>query len=70
MAILRTQEGMEAMKKATKLRILGGAVVLFLLWLIGHFNMANFPILALLFGLALGYEILVVGPHVKGRGNK
>ena len=70
MTILRIQKGMEAMKKATKLRLLGGAVILFLLWFIEHFNMTNFPILALLFGLALGYEVLVVGPHVKGRGNK
>lgn len=57
------------MKKATKLRLLGGAVILFFLWFIGHFHMANLPVLTLLLGLAIGYEILVVGPHVKGRGN-
>ena len=57
------------MKKATKLRLLGVAVILFLLWLIGHFNVSGMPMVALIIGFAIGYELLIVGPHVKGRGN-
>jgi hypothetical protein len=57
------------MKKATKLRLLGGTVILFLLCFIEHFNISGMPTVALIFGFAIGYEILIVGPHVKGRGN-
>ena len=59
----------EGMKKSTKLRLLDGAAILFFLWLIGYFNLVSMPVLAATIGCAIGYEILVVGPHVKGRGN-
>lgn len=48
------------MKKSTKLRLFGGAVLLFNLWLIGHYNLEGLPVLLLTFGFAIGYEMLVV----------
>ena len=58
------------MKKATTLRLFGGTLILFLLWFVGHFNIGGIPMVALIFGFAIGYEVLIVGPHVKGRGNR
>ena len=51
------------MKKATKLRLFGGAVLLFNLWLIGHYNLEGVPVLLLTFGFAIAYELLVVRPN-------
>jgi hypothetical protein len=53
------------MKKTTKLRLIGGGVLLFNLWLIGHYNLAGIPVLLLTFGFAVGYEYLVVRPASK-----
>ena len=53
------------MKKATKLRLIGGAVLLFILWLIGNYNIGGVPVLLLTFGFAAGYEYLVVRPASK-----
>lgn len=53
------------MKKATKLRLFGGAIVLFNLWLIGHYNLGGIPVFLLTFGFAGGYEYLVVHPVSK-----
>lgn len=50
------------MKKTTKLRLLGGAVLLFNLWLIGQYRLEGLPVLLLTFGFAIGYELLVVRP--------
>lgn len=50
----------QAMKKSTKLRLLGGIVLLFNLWLIGRYNLGGIPILLLTFGFAAGYEYFVV----------
>ena len=50
------------MQKTTKLRLIGGAVLLFNLWLIGRYNLQGIPVLLLTFGFALGYEFLVVRP--------
>ncbi|MBT9613732.1 MAG: hypothetical protein IV108_10765 [Burkholderiales bacterium] len=50
------------MKKTTKLRLVGGVVLLFNLWLIGRYNLEGIPILLLTFGFAAGYEYLVVRP--------
>jgi hypothetical protein len=52
-------------KKSTKLRLLGGAVLLFNLWLIGHYSLEGTPVLLLTFGFAIGYELLVVRPVTK-----
>jgi hypothetical protein len=43
------------MKKATKLRLIGGVVLLFNLWLIGRYNLEGIPVLLLTFGFAAGY---------------
>lgn len=53
------------MKKATKLRLLGGLVLLFNLWLIGQYNLEGISVLLLTFGFAVGYELLVVRPISK-----
>lgn len=53
------------MKKATKLRLIGGAVLLFILWLIGNYNIDGISVLFLTFGFAAGYEYLVVRPVSK-----
>lgn len=53
------------MKKSTKLRLFGGAVLLFNLWLIGQYNLQGFPVLLLTIGFAAGYEFLVVRPLTK-----
>lgn len=53
------------MKKTTKLRLIGGIVLLFNLWLIGHYNLEGIPVLLLTFGFAGGYEYLVVRPATK-----
>lgn len=50
------------MKKTTKLRLIGGAILLFNLWLIGAYNLEGVPVLLLTFGFAVGYEYLVVRP--------
>lgn len=53
------------MKKSTKLRLFGGAVLLFNLWLIGRYNLQGIPVLLLTFGFAIGYEVIVVRPVSK-----
>lgn len=50
------------MKKSTKRRLFGGAVLLFNLWLIGRYSLEGIPVLLLTFGFAIGYEFLVVRP--------
>ena len=53
------------MKKSTKLRLFGGAVILFNLWLIGQYNLEGVAVLLLTFGFAVGYELVVVRPVSK-----
>jgi hypothetical protein len=53
------------MKKSTKLRIFGGVVLLFNLWLIGRYSLEGVLVLLLTFGFAIGYEFLVVRPAAK-----
>jgi len=53
------------MKKSTKLRLFGGAVLIFNLWLIGRYNLSGIPVLLLTFGFAAGFEFLVVRPLSK-----
>ncbi|MBW2005870.1 MAG: hypothetical protein JRI72_14975 [Deltaproteobacteria bacterium] len=52
-------------KKSTKLRLFGGAVLIFNLWLIGQYNLSGIPVLLLTFGFAIGFELLVVRPSSK-----
>ena len=53
------------MKTSTKLRLFGGAVLLFNLWLIGAYGLQGIPVLLLTVGFAIGYEFLVVKPLAK-----
>lgn len=53
------------MKTTTKLRLVGGAIFFFNLWLIGHYNLEGVPVLLLTVGFAIGYELLVVRPTIK-----
>lgn len=48
----------------TTLWLIGAAILLFNLWLIGNFNISGLPVLLLTFGFAAGYEFLVVRPMV------
>ena len=48
------------MKTSTKLRLFGGVVLVFNLWLIGAYALQGIPVLLLTFGFAIGYEFLVV----------
>lgn len=57
------------MKTSTKLRLFGGAILLFNLWLIGNYNLKGIPVLLLTFGFAIGYEFLVVRPVSKSTEN-
>ena len=57
------------MNKSTKLRLFGGAVILFNLWLIGQYNLKGIPVFLLTFGFAGGYEYLVVRPLSKNEKN-
>ena len=50
------------MKKTTKLRLIGGVILLFNLWLIGRYKLEGIPMLLLTFGFAVGFEYLVVRP--------
>lgn len=57
------------MKKTTKLRLFGGCILLFNLWLAGNYNIQGAALLLLTFGFAFGYEIFVVrgnGEATKG----
>jgi len=53
------------MKKTTKLRLIGGGVLPFNLWLIGRYNLRGILVLLLTFGFAAGYEYLVVRQAAK-----
>lgn len=48
------------MKARTKLRLLGGGVLLFNLWLVGHYSIKGIPVLLMTFGFAIVYEYIVV----------
>ena len=52
------------MKKKTKLRLFGGAILLMNLMIIGHYNLQGLAVLALTFGFAIGYEFFVVSSAV------
>ena len=58
------------MQKTTKLRLIGGVVLLFNLWLIGRYNLQGIPVLLLTFGFAFGYEFLVVRPEKPKSGSE
>ena len=53
------------MKKTTKLRLIGGAILIFNLWIVGNYNLKGIPALLFTFGFAAGYEFLVVRPASK-----
>jgi len=53
------------MKKSTKLRLFGGAVLLFNLWAIGNYDVNGIPALLMTVGFAIAFEYLVVRPLSK-----
>lgn len=57
------------MKKVTKLRLIGGAILMFNLWLTGYYNIEGIPLLLLTLGFAVGYEYLVVRSASKNAEN-
>ena len=57
------------MKKGTKLRLLGGVILFFNLWLIGNYNLQGISVLLLTFGFAIVYEYLIVRPLSKTKSN-
>ena len=59
-----------AMQKTTKLRLIGGVMLLFNLWLIGRYNLQGIPVLLLTFGFAFGYEFIVVRPAKPKSGSE
>ena len=58
------------MKKPTLLRIIGGAIFFFNIWLIGRYNIEGIPVLFLTIGFVVFYEYLVVRPIIKDTSNK
>lgn len=46
--------------KVILIRVIGAAVLLFNLWLIGHYNLEGGTVLLLTFGLVLFLELVVV----------
>ena len=48
------------MKKTMKLRLIGGCILLFNLWLIGLYNIEDITVLLLTFGFAAVYKFIVV----------
>lgn len=58
------------MKKATKLRLFGGAVLLMNLILIGRYNLSGVPVLLLTFGFAIGFEFIIVRTVTKDEQEK
>lgn len=58
------------MKKTTKLRLFGGAVLLLNLWLIGTYNLQGLPVILMTFGFAIAFEYLIVKPVEKDTESK
>lgn len=58
------------MKKATKLRLFGGAVLLLNLVLIGRYNLSGVPVLLLTFGFAIGFEFIIMRTVTKDEQEK
>lgn len=53
------------MSNAIRLRLIGGAVLLFIFWFIGHYNIQGPAVLLVTFGFVAVYELLVVRPQIK-----
>lgn len=58
------------MTKRGKLRVFGGIVLLFNLWLIGHYQLDGLPVLLLTFGFAAAFELFVVRALTSDDGSK
>lgn len=48
------------MKPRTTARLVGGAIILFNLWLVGHYRIEGVMVLVLTFGVAVAFELLIV----------
>lgn len=55
------------MNPATKMRLIGGAILMFNLWLIGHYNITGIAVLLMTIGFAVVFEYLVVRPTAKSK---
>jgi hypothetical protein len=50
----------------TTARLVGGAIVLLNLWLVGHYRIEGVMVLVLTFGVAVAFELLIVRPLTNG----
>lgn len=53
------------MSKVIKLRLVGAAILLFNLWMVGRFNMHGPAVAVITIGFVIAYERFVVGPAKK-----
>jgi hypothetical protein len=53
------------MKRSTRLRLFGGAVLLVNLYLVGRYEIQGVLALLMTFGFAIAFELLIVKPAVK-----
>lgn len=56
------------MNSSTALRLIGASVLLFMLWLFGHYDLSNPLTVVALFGFAFAWERFVVKPAIKKDG--
>ena len=59
-----------AVQETMKLRLIGGVVLLFNIWLVGRYNLHGISDLLLIFGFAFGYEFLIVRPTKPKSGSE
>ncbi len=57
------------MKKSTKLRLVGGLILIFNFWLIGAYSISGLPVLLMTFGFAIVFEYMVVKPLSKSKAD-
>ena len=58
------------MKKSTKIRAIGAAVIFLNIILVGAFNITGSTVLVITFGIALAIELVFVRPAAKAENNK
>jgi hypothetical protein len=56
------------MKPRTIARLVGGAIILFNLWVIGEYRIEGVMVLVLTFGVAIAFELLIVRSFADGDG--
>ena len=53
------------MKQTTILRLFGGAILFFNLWLAGEYDIQGVPLLLITIGFAVAFELIIVKPAAK-----